>query len=112
MVDSLDVKNFLQIGANVVIVGGVAFWLNGKIRSLEDRIVELEKQNNEYAEIIKKHDQILSVILNNPIERSRPPPPRPSPSPTPPKQKQEEAPDLDEFLQDELDEVEKYRSGS
>lgn len=66
---SLDKKTMIHIGAEIVILGGIVFWLNSKISNKDETIARLEKENKEMMERIKR----IEMFLNQASGGSMPP---------------------------------------
>lgn len=59
--EQLDKKVLIHVCTELIIIGGIAFWLNSKINSQEATIARLEKENKELAERLKK----IEIFLQN-----------------------------------------------
>jgi len=104
--DKIDTKLMIHVGCELLIVGGIAFYLNGKIKTLSDRVSALEQQNAQLKQMFDAHEDIIRQALG---KGSRPPQQRapqanshsnkkPTKSAPEPKTQQ-----IDEVNQDELD---------
>lgn len=90
---NLDTQTLVHIGTELVIIGGVVYWTNRRIGSLEARIDDLQKKLIQYEDLLGRQQQILSMHENI-LSRLgvRPPPPQhssaqtPRPAPVPPPQ--------------------------
>jgi hypothetical protein len=71
---SLDKKMIIHIASELIILGGVTFWLNSKINSKDERISALEKENKELKLRLERIERFLSNAAGGP-----PPPHTPSP---------------------------------
>lgn len=76
----------IHLTAECIIIGGVTFWLNTKIRSQEERITELDSIVAQQQQRIDRLEHLVKRILGVPPE---PPAPQPEPQwptshPTPP----------------------------
>ena len=60
--ESLDKKMLIHIGCELLVVGGIAFYLNSKINKYETRILALEQQNNYLRQMCESHDKILREL--------------------------------------------------
>lgn len=102
-----NTQTLVHVGTELVVIGGVTFWLNKKISSLEERVKELETKNAEYEKILSNHGQILARhnellmritgmghVHNEGNENNK------------------RNVDLDSVLQEEIDEIEKDRHNS
>lgn len=115
--NSLDTKTLVHVGVEVVVIGGVAFWLNGKISTVQKELAEalgriqrMEEIINQQNQVITRHEMILRQIMGG-----RPPPTPPEqPRSVPPPQNihveekgPEEVPpeELDELLGEDLLEI-------
>lgn len=108
----LDTKTLIPIGINVAVVGGAVFWLNGKIKNLEEIVKTLGERNKLLEDALRKHDQILQMILNGGNNMQFAPAPRKPRSSEPvivDDVEDEEEVDLDSYIEDELKEVKKLR---
>lgn len=56
----LDKKTMIHIGAEIVIFGGIVFWLNSKISNKDETIARLEKENKEMMERLKRIEMFLN----------------------------------------------------
>jgi hypothetical protein len=51
--DNFSTKDIIHIGTELVIIGGVAFFLSKKCNSLSERVGFLEQKIQEYDEIVR-----------------------------------------------------------
>jgi len=70
---SVDRKTMIHIAAELVIVGGVTFWLNSKINGQNEVLVKLHKENAELKARLEKIEQFLYQATGHPPPRSAPP---------------------------------------
>lgn len=72
----LDKKVIIHVCAELVIIGGVTFWLNNKINSQEAIIAELRKENEKLtARIAKIENFLLNATGGQPAPVETPAPP-------------------------------------
>lgn len=64
-------KTLIHIGVELIVIGGITFWLNRNINAADLRITELQKQVTaleetvkKQSEIILKHEELLNQIIN------------------------------------------------
>lgn len=69
-----DKKVIIHVCAELIIIGGIAFWLNSKINSQEATIARLEKENKELMERVRKIEIFLQNAMGNhqPQPQSKP----------------------------------------
>jgi len=70
--DYLDKKTMIHVAAELVIVIGIAFWLNSKINAKDEKIEALEKQVKELTARLEGIENFLKARFGAP-----PPPPQP-----------------------------------
>lgn len=77
----LDTKTLIHVATEFLVVGGVSFWLNKKITTLNHTVEELQGRVNAYEGILKrlidlgtKHENMLSQIVNGGYPPQNPPP--------------------------------------
>ncbi len=123
MLSSVDTKTMIHVGVEMVVIGGITFWLNKRISGVQDivddlvkKIKSLESIIQQQEQMISRHENILRQIMGGhapPISRSQTSPqasPQTSPqnsspyqNPSPPSQDQELSPDdLDALLEEQL----------
>jgi len=124
--NALDTKTMIHIGVEAVVIGGVTFWLNGRVSSvqrtcqeLQERLQTLESVIQQQNQIISRHEAVLRQVMGAPRPSRRPQKPQKpqkpqefSPAPTiPDDYLEEEGPQevqpeqLDEFLEEELSDI-------
>lgn len=70
----LDKKTMIHIGAEIVIFGGIVFWLNSKISNKDETIARLEKENKEIMERLKRIEMFLNQASGgSPMPTEKPP---------------------------------------
>ena len=74
MVDNLDTKTLIHVGTELLLIGGLGFWMKGKIGAAEARIEELEKKLAAYEQIftglqgaLLKHENMLRQMNGVPL---------------------------------------------
>ena len=84
---SLQTQTLIHVGVELVIIGGMTFWINRKTGSLQRQIDELKNIIEEQQKLIVRHEQMLAHILggvppqgmvqqpqrHNPIQTNIPP---------------------------------------
>lgn len=68
--ENLDTKLMAHVGAEILVVGGVAFYLNKQTSALRERVEQLEKQNAKLMEIVDVHERCIRELLGNPPQKS------------------------------------------
>lgn len=63
---ALDKKTMIHIASELIIVGGITFWLNGKINGQVDSIAQLKKENAELKARLDRIEQFLSQATGGP----------------------------------------------
>lgn len=85
---SLDAMKMAHIGAEIVVIGGVVFWVNRRTTDLQDQITSLSEQVNKCEDLIKRQSELLTRHENvirqvfgqqGPSVAPRPPPAPPAP---------------------------------
>ncbi len=81
-----DTKLLAHAGIEMVVIGGVAFYYYKQISGLNERIKNLEAQNESLIKAVQEHDSYFREILtpgsrSGPKTKSRKSRPRPTPSP-------------------------------
>ena len=71
-ITQLDKKLLIHVAAELVIIGGIAFWLNGKINSKDAVIEEQAKQIKLLQDRLLKIELFLTNTTNN-IQTEEPP---------------------------------------
>jgi len=71
---AMDKKTMIHVAAELVIVAGVTFWLNGKINGQTDSITKLQKENAELKARLERIEQFLSQATGNPPPQGARPP--------------------------------------
>lgn len=113
MMNSVDSKTLVHVGVEFVVIGGVTFWLNKRISSVQEEVLELRKKVESYetviqqqSRLINRHEEMLSQIFNPNHRQERSPQTQPSTSHNP-KQKSfvEEEEEEDEIPPEELDKL-------
>lgn len=79
---AMDKKTMIHVAAEIIIVGGVTFWLNGKINGQLDTIANLQKENADLKARLERIEQFLAQATGG-AAPSGPPPAR-SPAGPPP----------------------------
>ena len=57
---NLDTQTLIHVGTELVIVGGIAFWLNKRIGAVDAKYEDLLKRLVAYEEIIEKQNQMIA----------------------------------------------------
>lgn len=57
---NLDTQTLIHVGTELVVVGGIAFWLNKRIGAVDAKYDELVRRLAAYEEIIEKQNQMLA----------------------------------------------------
>jgi hypothetical protein len=73
----LDKKVIIHVCTELVIIGGITFWLNNKINNQDTIIAELKKENEKLAARIAKIENFLLNATGSqpaPAETPAPPP--------------------------------------
>jgi predicted RNase H-like nuclease (RuvC/YqgF family) len=114
----MDTQLISHVGGELVVIAGISIYFYKRTSSLEQRIQELEKDNEELIKAVEYMNlQIRQITkLLNPKDKNIPQPlfvptqSKPEPK-TEPKveQEAESESDLDEELQEEISELEKNR---
>lgn len=72
--DNLDTKTLIHVGTELLLIGGLGFWMKGKIGAAETRIEELEKRLAAYEQIFSglqgalvKHENMLRQMNGMPL---------------------------------------------
>lgn len=58
--NTLDTKTMIHVGVEVVVIGGIAFWVHKKTSNLQKEIEQLKQENAELKNILVQHSQVLS----------------------------------------------------
>ncbi len=98
----LDKKLLIHVAAELVIIGGVAFWLNSKISTKDSIIERQEKEIKDLQERLRK----IEIFLQNATGGASPPP---QTGPSKKKKKKEQSPtasEEEEFQTSEDHEIE------
>lgn len=99
--DYLDKKTMIHVAAELVIVIGIAFWLNSKINAKDEKIEALEKQVKELTARLEGIENFLKARFGAPP----PPPPKHSKTKSSPKtQHQATTSEDEEIVSDKSDE--------
>lgn len=68
---NLDMKSLAHMGTEIVVIGGVAFWLNknisdvkNKVNSLESIITAQSAHIKSLTELVVKHEQVLQRLFS------------------------------------------------
>ncbi len=77
---NLDTQTLIHVGTELVVVGGIAFWLNKRIGAVDAKYDDLLKRLSAYEEIIEKQNQMIARHEAT-FQRMFGPP---NPPPTPP----------------------------
>ncbi len=97
--DKIDNKLIIHVVSELVIVGGIAFYLNNKIKSQSERISQLESQNLYLKQMCESHDALLKSLTGKKNVR---PQPQKKPSKPIAQNVQTEELDEEEELEEEL----------
>jgi len=76
--DKIDNKLMIHVVSELVVVGGIAFYLNNKIKSQSERISQLESQNLYLKQMCENHDMILKNLSGKKNVKPQQPPKKPS----------------------------------
>lgn len=82
---ALDKKTMIHIASELIIVGGITFWLNSKINGQLDAIAQLKKENADLKARLERIEQFLAQATGGG------PPPGPPPG-RPGREKRRRAP--------------------
>lgn len=87
----LDMKTLIHVGTELIVLTGLAFWMNKRIALTESKMKLMEEQLAAYGEALNKqgkllaqHDQIFSQMLGGIGKRPLPSPGDIPQTPTPP----------------------------
>jgi len=79
--EKVGTQTLIHAGVELVVVGGVTFWLNKKISSLSDEVKSLKEKILQYENIVNqqeqlllRHDSMLKHILQIPDDQHTLPP--------------------------------------
>lgn len=72
--DNLDKKLLIHVGAELVIIGGISFWLYNKISSKDAMIEQLQKENRELLLRIQKIENFLQAATGDQYNQAPPEP--------------------------------------
>lgn len=78
---NFETKDFVHIGAELVIIGGVSVYFFKQTSALKAQVAELQKELEVLKKVIQGHDQALGAIMGIPQQKS----PAPTPAPQPPR---------------------------
>lgn len=56
----MDTQTLIHVGTELVVIGGLTFWLNKRISSLETIIGSLEHKLSSYENIIQQQNQLIN----------------------------------------------------
>ena len=57
---NLDTQTLIHVGTELVVVGGIAFWLNKRIGAVDAKYDDILKRLVAYEEIIEKQNQMIA----------------------------------------------------
>jgi len=60
VMNSVDTKTLVHIGVEAVVIGGVVFWLNGRISGVQTGLAELQQKIQMLEGVIQQQNQLLS----------------------------------------------------
>lgn len=98
--ESIDKMTMVHIAGEVIVIGGLTFWMNKRISGLQEEIAELRQQIEQQNQLLSQHEMIFRQMFNGQKSRNLPPPDEPDIS----------TEDLDSALGDELNNIQKERS--
>lgn len=98
--ESIDKMTMVHIAGEVIVIGGLTFWMNKRISGLQEEIAELRQQIEQQNQLLSQHEMIFRQMFNGQKSRNLPPPVEPDIS----------TEDLDSALGDELNNIQKERS--
>lgn len=87
----MDKKTMIHVAAEIVIVGGVTFWLNGKINGQLDTIANLQKENADLKARLERIEHFLAQATGGQAP-SGPPPAAPARPPAAGRKKKTKTP--------------------
>lgn len=87
-VANIDTSTLIHVGVELVVVGGLAFWVHRKTSDLQDQVSGLTEKVNKYEEILKRQGELLAQHENAlrqvfAVLNGGAPPPQPQPKPQP-----------------------------
>ena len=77
-ISQLDKKLLIHVASELVIVGGITFWLNSKINAKDLIIEKQEKEIKDLQDRLQKIELFLSNAFGGQSARAPPQPPQPS----------------------------------
>ena len=63
-VSNIDTSTLVHLGVEIVVVGGLAFWVHRKTKDLQDQITSLTESVNKYEDILKRQGELLAQHEN------------------------------------------------
>lgn len=60
--ERIDTKLAIHVGVEVLIIGGVSFYFHKKMKKLEERLENLEKQNDFYRKAFETHETYIKEM--------------------------------------------------
>lgn len=128
--EKVDMKTLIHVGTELVAIGGLTFWMNKRISSIQsqvstrdEKIGELETIIQQQSRMLAEHEHVLRMLMKGTM-----PPPRVEeethnipPRQAPPQRVQRSEPppveeevisdgDMDDLIKKELEELEENRS--
>lgn len=63
-VANINTSTLVHIGVELVVVGGLAFWIHRKTGDLQDQITTLSERVNKYEDVLKRQGELLAQHEN------------------------------------------------
>lgn len=61
---NIDTSTLIHVGVELVVVGGLAFWVHRKTSNLQDKLTELNEKVNRYEDILKRQGELIAAHEN------------------------------------------------
>lgn len=58
--EGMDTKTMIHIGTELLLIGGLGFWMKKRVDTLDAKVDDLEKKISAYEEIISQQQSILA----------------------------------------------------
>ena len=55
----IDTRFLIHVGTELIVIGGLTFWLNRKINGVSEQVTILQNKLTKYEEIIERQNQLL-----------------------------------------------------